>query len=914
MLSKENPKGSPNTDEAVTETEKTAEITATSTENSLKIETGKGPIQEPVIRNKKVILCRYIKDGKVCPFGKDCRFSHNLNTLDHPPKKSEFKSNEKLQKNYNPNTTQNMNQNKSNEPKRHPSYLPFNNNDKKPQNVKDSFKSGLNTANYKKKQIRRKQRNAEIQAFLKSTKWVSEIIEDNEDETVIAVKMKPFEKDFPYEIEDIRFAFLVSQNYPEVIDNQSPVEIYISNRELPVGVKTTVQEAFTKKSLDLLFSDETRHKVILSDFIEWLGNNMELLFSMKPASTMKFVAFDKSKIITKPTNNTLARSDDGVPPGRDNIPRSYNKTIMDREPVKKPIYKNLAGMENINRAETNKITRRVELDQLERRFKNSFVVKKSESNKPVIVAFELKLTDPEIKIDVSALNITLSIPEDYPSYKTIAKTTSAETRNLEVPTIHINEHLVVGKKGNPSKWLTSNERKPIFNKIEESFRKHAINFPQNTLLKFVNYVDRYFLEIIGEDQDIIQQNIETSENVNNNYESPKAQASEDFLSGEMEKISVSEDITNVPERQNLYPDSIDSKNQTNLEWPERRGIEIKFGLVNLDQVSLVTCSKLRLRVKCDRCKTIVEFPELLPTMSLNKDKQQWYGCTNCTLLHGVRFRGGWIHPNSLSLGFLDVSNCSPADLRPSAYTLTCTKCVSNVDSEEENSSAEDKNANDTNSKEEVLQSSKKSRDNIVEILPNVLRSTQCRKCHSRLSVLMSDFAFTKLVAGIKLGGVGAKKQITSALKKSEAQSRKKSGRSEDQLKQLGIVLGTPLPQRGTCKHYGKSYRWFRFSCCLKIYPCDICHDEKEDHEAETAKLMICGYCSKEQSTQKADISGKCINCNNTIAKKSNAGSGSFWEGGEGTRDKSRMNRNDSHKYKGLSKTVSNKKVGSAKKD
>ena len=38
----------------------------------------------------------------------------------------------------------------------------------------------------------------------------------------------------------------------------------------------------------------------------------------------------------------------------------------------------------------------------------------------------------------------------------------------------------------------------------------------------------------------------------------------------------------------------------------------------------------------------------------------------------------------------------------------------------------------------------------------------------------------------------------------------------------------------------------RFPCCGKAYPCDICHDSKEDHPMERASRMICGYCSREQ--------------------------------------------------------------------
>lgn len=55
---------------------------------------------------------------------------------------------------------------------------------------------------------------------------------------------------------------------------------------------------------------------------------------------------------------------------------------------------------------------------------------------------------------------------------------------------------------------------------------------------------------------------------------------------------------------------------------------------------------------------------------------------------------------------------------------------------------------------------------------------------------------------------------------------------------LGIVAGRELPGRGRCSHYKKSYRWFRFSCCNKVFPCDRCHGESEDHAIEMANRMI----------------------------------------------------------------------------
>ena len=66
-------------------------------------------------------------------------------------------------------------------------------------------------------------------------------------------------------------------------------------------------------------------------------------------------------------------------------------------------------------------------------------------------------------------------------------------------------------------------------------------------------------------------------------------------------------------------------------------------------------------------------------------------------------------------------------------------------------------------------------------------------------------------------------------------------------KDPAIQEGKPLPENGACKHYKKSFRWLRFPCCGKTYPCDECHDESEpDHEMKYAIRMICGFCCKEQ--------------------------------------------------------------------
>lgn len=56
----------------------------------------------------------------------------------------------------------------------------------------------------------------------------------------------------------------------------------------------------------------------------------------------------------------------------------------------------------------------------------------------------------------------------------------------------------------------------------------------------------------------------------------------------------------------------------------------------------------------------------------------------------------------------------------------------------------------------------------------------------------------------------------------------------------------------------------------QAYPCDICHDNNEDHEHEWATRMICGFCSVEQ----AFANGKPCSCGKALTK---GGASAHWE-------------------------------------
>ncbi|KAI5184360.1 hypothetical protein NEHOM01_0105 [Nematocida homosporus] len=94
---------------------------------------------------------------------------------------------------------------------------------------------------------------------------------------------------------------------------------------------------------------------------------------------------------------------------------------------------------------------------------------------------------------------------------------------------------------------------------------------------------------------------------------------------------------------------------------------------------------------------------------------------------------------------------------------------------------------------------------------------------------------------------------------------------------------------GTCVHYKKSTRIFVFPCCGERYPCDICHNDKEEHLAELAKRMICGICRTE-----APVAPTCPNPN--CRAKLTGSHSAHWEGGKGSRDKATMSKKDRKKY------------------
>lgn len=270
------------------------------------------------------------------------------------------------------------------------------------------------------------------------------------------------------------------------------------------------------------------------------------------------------------------------------------------------------------------------------------------------------------------------------------------------------------------------------------------------------------------------------------------------------------------------------------EKSAERGTALSFPFIELHGIELLELTTLNLTVKCERCKDAMDFA------SLKSNTPQTSSCKKCAALLTITFRHELIHANAIRAGFLDLQGCTIIDLLPSTFVPTCSSCSTAYPSP----------------------------PGFVCVRGSTI-TNPCRTCHQKMSISIPSVRFLRITSA------ATSAPTTGPRRKREV---------------LGLVTGTELPDRGRCRHYAKSYRWFRFSCCDRVFPCDRCHDEKEAHPNEHANRMICGWCSREQVYRPEE----CAFCGRGVVGRKGRG---FWEGGKGTRDRVRMSRKDPRKFK-----------------
>ncbi|KIV80115.1 hypothetical protein PV11_07638 [Exophiala sideris] len=308
-------------------------------------------------------------------------------------------------------------------------------------------------------------------------------------------------------------------------------------------------------------------------------------------------------------------------------------------------------------------------------------------------------------------------------------------------------------------------------------------------------------------------------------------------------------------------ESEDEENETNdgggaalpaTSAPADKGIHLSFPELELYNIELLTLISLSISVKCLRCKTPLDIHNIKASnQGQSTVSTRTESCPKCTTPFTVSFAPEHLHANSVRAGTVDITGCTITDLLPSVFQPTCSSCSATF-----------------------------------PVPPGMIsvRSDKpiqvCRSCHAKMSFTIPGVKFLRV----------SHHAAALPLRRPKKEN-------------LGISAGTPLPNKGTCQHYRHSYRWFRFGCCGRVYPCDRCHDAAESHVNEHADRMVCGWCSREQRFRSED----CALCGRSVIRRRRA-AGGFWEGGQGTREKRLMSRKDKHKYKRTPGSVPGKKA------
>lgn len=83
------------------------------------------------------------------------------------------------------------------------------------------------------------------------------------------------------------------------------------------------------------------------------------------------------------------------------------------------------------------------------------------------------------------------------------------------------------------------------------------------------------------------------------------------------------------------------------------------------------------------------------------------------------------------------------------------------------------------------------------------------------------------------------------------------------------VFGRTVDDETRCVHYhtDKDVIAIKFKCCLRYYPCHLCHDEEADHKTQTwprsqqaVPAVLCGVCKSEMPIHAYLATTSCPNC------------------------------------------------------
>ncbi|KAI1310754.1 hypothetical protein F5Y03DRAFT_27603 [Xylaria venustula] len=617
--------------------------------------------------------------------------------------------------------------------------------------------------------------------------------------TTVRFQLKPSDPDFPFELERLDCELHVPVSYPE----ESPT-LSVKNKDIPRGFCVNVERGW-----DRLVSE--KQNATLLTLVTALDKHLEAFLSEQKVETVTLMSFKDTRHLDQSTTllNEASASTSQAGPQSPSAPA--RKTYVPEESF---------AEEQVTKA---KARRAQEIRQLEARMGRIALYQKSADG----VVYTLPL-EPRRRAELpqglhSVKSVQLIIPLLYP---------------LQALRILLND-------------AESQDAEPL----EEAFTTRAAKQNQMTLMNHLNY---------------LSQNMHTmAKEVEAAKEAQPPPASSNLAEEHTSKTPTTEG-TSATDRADAkghihiiprppewgYAHETDDSNSDSEFWDSstdseeggarmephashtsgaaqqvERGTAISFPTIELYGIELLQVSILNISGKCQRCKTLNDIT------GLKSETEKAISCKKCGSQCTAMFRQEMVHQNSTRAGFIDVTGCTVADMLPSTFVPTCSKCST-------------------------------PSQGLVSVRGEAVTNV-CRECHGRFTFKIPQVKFLAITPG-------------SSLPPTTGPRRRQE--------KLGLHAGEPLPGRGACDHYRRSYRWFRFSCCSKVHPCDKCHDANEDHPQEWANRMICGWCSREQNYAVE----ACAFCGRSVIGKRGRG---FWEGGKGTRDKTKMSRKDKRKFR-----------------
>ncbi|XP_029845078.2 uncharacterized protein LOC8037360 isoform X2 [Ixodes scapularis] len=594
-----------------------------------------------------------------------------------------------------------------------------------------------------------------------------------------------------------------------------------------------------------------------------------------------------------------------------------NAPLPTRAPAQSVLSPNFPGQDTPKREltedETLKELRAREIEQFHKRYRRCRKIAADEENGEKF-SFVFQPTDPDWPFDVKELTLLVSFPRSYPKEcftlnvldeEAVLPPVLLRDLNRAVASWLLEKHATNEKLGQTQlilrpflRWFDRN-LEDLF--IEGLRKVKKMQLAEAAGLEFVPFEqlaskadDKPAKSTMGTDvlntetedarsvepsvRDDLTQNVEAEERTevdfNGVWRSPSEanpiQVGDDSV--ELEKTRDHKTEAEVGDRELSNKKALESHKETESvekrdgaaksEQPDaqkpradilvnqKRGTEIKFRRLELgENVATLECLKVALRIQCSRCRCNAD-------LTTPPRRRNVVACGRCSHSGTLTFRPNLMHAFNSVVGYLDLTDYQVVDLVLSGCTfaLECFGCNKRI-----------------------------STDGIHY---GQRRSLWCQFCNAKMAVLMESIKFQQL-------------QPSKAAEGGPCFSVK-TPKAVKNVKDPAIQEGKPLPSNGICKHYKKSFRWLRFPCCGKAYPCDKCHDEQEGgHEMKFATRMICGHCAKEQPFA---AEKPCIGCGSFTTKKPTA----HWEGGRGCRDSIKMSRDDNKKYSGIGKTISRK--------